>query len=87
MSLITFDPAKSSANAALRGLPFSLVKELDWSTAIMLEDTRHDYGEQRFRVFGYIGSRLYAAVITPRTGSIHVISLRKANRREQQRYG
>lgn len=54
---------------------------------MMLEDTRHDYGEQRFRVFGYIGSRLHAVVITPRAGSIHVISLRKANRREQQRYG
>jgi len=87
MSLVTFDPAKSSANAALRGLPFSRVEDLDWSTAIMLEDTRCDYGEQRFRVFGYIGSRLHAVVITPRAGRIHVISLRKANRREQQRYG
>ena len=87
MSLITFDPVKSSANATLRGLPFSRVEELDWSTAIMREDTRYDYGEQRFRVFGYIGSRLHAVVITPRAGSIHVISLRKANRREQQRYG
>ena len=53
----------------------------------MLEDTRYDYGEQRLRVFGYIGSRLHAVVTTPRAGSIHVISLRKANRREQQRYG
>ena len=54
---------------------------------MMLEDTHHDYGEQGFRVFSYIGSRLHAVVITPRAGSIHVISLRKANRREQQRYG
>jgi uncharacterized DUF497 family protein len=52
-----------------------------------IEDTRKDYGEKRFRVFGYIGDRLYVAVITPRNEIEHVISLRKANTREVKEYG
>lgn len=30
--------------------------------------------------------RLHAMVFTPRAGKVHVISLRKANRREMRRY-
>ena len=33
-----------------------------------------------------IGPRLHALVYTPREGSMHIISLRKANRREVRRY-
>jgi uncharacterized DUF497 family protein len=35
---IEFDPAKSEKNARLRGLPFHLVEEFDWETAIFWED-------------------------------------------------
>lgn len=84
---ITYDPAKNAANVALRGLSFDQVAELDWSSAVILEDTRMAYGERRYRVFGYIGERLYAVVFTPRRTAVHVISFRKANRREVNRYG
>lgn len=84
---ITFDPAKNAANIRERGLPFSLVKdEFDWSTAQVIVDKRRDYGERRYRALGFIGSRLYAVVYTPRATGMHVISLRKANRREVRRY-
>ena len=84
---ITYDPAKNAANIERRALPFDLVAELDWSTAVIVEDRRRDYGERRYRVFGYIGDRLYAAVFTPRSDVIHVISLRKANNREVKHHG
>lgn len=84
---ITFDPAKSEANARRRGLPFSLVKDdFDWATARVIEDTRKDYGERRFRALGFIGIRLHAVVYTPRAAAVHIISLRKANRREERHY-
>ena len=54
---------------------------------MIVEDTRRDYGEPRYRVFGYIGDRLYAAVFTPRGDGLHVMSLRKANNREVKRHG
>lgn len=84
---ITFDPAKNADNIRERGLPFSLVKdEFDWASARVIEDKRKDYGERRFRALGFIGARLHAVVYTPRATMMHVISLRKANRREERRY-
>ena len=84
---ITYDPAKCDANLESRGLSFDLAEELDWASAVIEEDTRKNYGERRFRVFGYIEERLYALVFTPRGEAVHVISFRKANDREVKRYG
>jgi hypothetical protein len=84
---ITYDPAKYAANLRDRGLSFDQVAELDWASAVILEDTRQDYGERRFRVFGYLGERLHVLVFTPRGDAVHVISFRKANGREMKRYG
>ena len=83
---ISFDPGKSQRNELERGLPFSLVEQLDWSTAWMVEDVRQNYGERRYLVLGMIGERLHAMVFTPREGRVHVISLRKANQREVKQY-
>lgn len=83
---ISFDPAKNERNVLERGLPFSLMAQFEWASALIEEDTREDYGEQRWRVLGFIGDRLHAAVFTPREQKVHVISLRKANSREVKRY-
>ena len=83
----TFDPEKSARNIAERGLPFDLVERFEWETARVVEDTRRDYGETRLQVLALMDGRLYAAVVTPRGEDLRVISLRKANRREVERYG
>lgn len=83
---ITYDPAKCERNIAERGLSFDLARDFDWPTALVLEDQRHDYGERRFQALGFIGERLHMLVFTPRTGVVHVISLRKANKREVSGY-
>lgn len=83
---ITFDPAKNERNIEDRGLPFALVEQLDWATALIEEDTRKAYGERRFFALGLISDRLHAVVFTPRAGKPHVISLRKANSREVKRH-
>lgn len=83
---ITYDPAKCERNTADRGLSFELVRAFDWSAALVLEDQRQDYGERRFQALGFIGDRLYMLVFTPRPGAVHVISLRKANKREVTGY-
>lgn len=84
---ISFDKAKNDRNITLRGLSFEMVADLDWDNAVIREDSRKVYGEPRYRVFGYIGDRLHVVVYTPREGSIRVISLRKANRKEVEGYG
>jgi len=63
------------------------VAGLDWDTAIVVEDTRHDYGEPRLRVMARLDGRLHAAVVTPRGEDLRVISFRRANRREVRLYG
>jgi uncharacterized DUF497 family protein len=83
---ITFDPAKNDGNVAERGLSFELVADLEWETAVSVEDTRKDYGERRLRVLTLLDGRLHVAVITQRGDAIHVISFRKANRKEVKWY-
>lgn len=84
--LITFDPTKNARNLAERGIPFRMALRLDWATALVAEDLRKDYGERRFQAVGFIGERLHVVLFTPRPPALHVISLRKANKREEARY-
>ncbi len=83
---ISFDPKKNERNIAERGLSFDLVEEFEWDSALVVEDSRKDYGERRFQALGLIDGRLHALVFTPRAGRVHVISLRKANLREVRHY-
>lgn len=83
---VTFDPAKNDKNILERGLSFKAVAELDWETALVWEDVRRDYGERRMRVLAWLETRLYAVVITYRNEAIHVISFRKANKKEVSAY-
>jgi len=80
------DPDKEDRNLAKRGLSMDLAECLDWTTALIWEDTRKDYGERRYCVLGFIADRLHSVVFTPREGQPRVISLRKANKREVKRY-
>lgn len=83
---IEFDPDKNAWSIELRGISFEEAARFEWSSAVVIPDMRQDYGEPRYRAFGFIGNRLHALVFTPRDGVIRVISLRKANRREVHRY-
>lgn len=47
---------------------------------------RMDYGETRIIGLAYVGLRLHCVVFTDRGDERRVISLRKANRREVNRY-
>ena len=86
MSLFDFDPEKSARNERERGITFERIADMDFETAIAIEDTRKDYGERRLRMLGTIDGKLHAAVITPRGETIRVISLRRANKREEHAY-
>ena len=70
----------------MRGLPFDLATGFDWSTALVVADDRQPYPEGRFQAMGMIGEHLHMLVFTPRLQAIHVISLRRANRHERNRY-
>ena len=83
---ISFDAAKDARNIATRGISFEQAIAFEWDTALIVADTRKDYGERRYQAVGLIADRLHVLVFTPRSGKTHVISLRKANKREVKRY-
>lgn len=83
---ISFDPLKSERNARGRGLPFELVNEFDFDTAVVRADVRFDYPEPRFIATGLIGARVHVVCYTPTVEGIRIISFRKANDREVARY-
>ena len=79
-----WDQAKAEANAAMHGVRFEETAGLDWDAAQTIKHVRG--GETRFRTFAPIGPRLYCLVWTQRGARVRVISFRKANNREIQRY-
>lgn len=81
MLRLSFDPAKNERNIAERGIPFTMLEQFDWETAFVWEDRSKDHGEQRFSALGLIAGRVHGVTFTVRGGTVHVISLRKANRR------
>jgi len=83
---ITFDPAKDKSNIAKHEISLALASELEWESAVTWPDTRKNDGESRVAGIGYIGLRLYAMVFVDRADDRRIISLRKANRREVERY-
>ena len=54
---------------------------------LTVEDDRQDYGEVRFITIGFLDSRMVILVWTPRDDAYRIISMRKANEREQAIYG
>ncbi|HEX7386128.1 MAG TPA: BrnT family toxin [Castellaniella sp.] len=83
---ITFDLEKDASNQAKHGVSLAVGANLEWEGAVIWPDLRRDYGEQRMAAIGYIGQRLYYAVFVDRDGGRRMISLRKANHREERRY-
>jgi uncharacterized protein len=83
---IRYDPAKRNRTLAERGLDFEDAPAVFAGTTVTLEDDRRDYGETRYQTFGLLNGRLVALVWTPRGTARHVISMRKANDREQERF-
>ena len=81
-----WDPAKAEANFAKHGVRFERIYDFDWDSAIEREDDREDYGEVRMVSLGLIGRRLYVLIYTPRGDAIRVVSLRRANKREERAY-
>ncbi len=84
---IEFDASKDAANQRKHaGVALALANELEWDTLQCKQDTRHNYGEPRMAGYAFTGQRLYGVVFVDRGDVRRVISLRKANQREVNRY-
>ena len=84
---ITYDPAKRAATLSERGLDFEEAAEIFAGVVIDIPDERFEYGEARVLTVGHLRGRMVVVVWTARGDARHVISMRKANAREQARFG
>jgi len=81
---VEFDPSKDKENVAKHGI--SLGRAADMDLKVVRPDERKDYGEVRYRGFGLIDGKAYSLAFTIRSGSVRPISLRRAHRKEFERY-
>lgn len=84
--MISFDPAKRLRTLELRGLDCLDAQSVFAGPTIELPDCRRDYGEVRIICIGRLRGRFLIVVYTGRNGIRHIISMRKANDREQRRF-
>jgi uncharacterized DUF497 family protein len=86
MIKISYDPGKREATLARRRIDFEEAPGIfDGPTYDEIDD-RFDYCEKRIRTMGYWDERMVVLIWTPRGETRHIISMRKANDREQARY-
>jgi hypothetical protein len=83
---IGYDRGKRDRTLAERELDFEDAAQIFAGTTVDFIDDRRDYGEERWITFGRLKGRLVALVWTPRGEARHIISMRKANDREQEKY-
>lgn len=83
---ITFDAVKREKTLRECGLDFARARVVFDGLAITLPDQRQDYGEPRFITAGWLDERLVVLVWTPRGRARRIISMRKANEREIDKY-
>ena len=83
---ISFDPVKREKTLRERGLDFMDAPGVFADTTVDQDDDRFDYGERRQVSIGYLRGRMVVIVWTLRGSVYHIISMRKANKREQAEY-
>ncbi len=79
-----FDPAKEAKNRNKHHISLERWVDIDLKTTYV--DDRQDYGEVRYRGYGYIDGLAYCLVFTVRNGEVRPISLRRAHAKEMRRY-
>ncbi len=83
---IEFDAAKRQATLAARGLDFADAPLVFAGRHFTAPDVREGYAEERHITVGLLHGRMVVMVWTPRGEARRIISMRKANEREQAKF-
>ena len=84
---IEFGGDKRDLTHKHRRLDMARAAEVFAGTTLTVKDDRAEYGEDRYISIGHLDGRMVVLVWTPRGAARRIISLRKANAREQKIYG
>lgn len=83
---IGFDPAKRKRNLAKHGLDLADAEEVLERFCLELLDDREDYGEARWVSIGLLRGAAVVCVWAERGDERRIISLRKADKDEEEDY-
>jgi uncharacterized DUF497 family protein len=81
-----WDKAKNRSNFAKHGLDFEDAEQVLTGPCVTFEDSRFNYGEERLITLGLLAGRVVIIAHAQRGEATRIISMRKANRREQKIY-
>jgi uncharacterized DUF497 family protein len=81
-----WDENKDEDNQEKHGISFREAAEIFRGFIVKSEDTRRDYGEQRFIALGEYDREVIRVVFTERGDYIRIISAWKTNRNDRKRY-
>ena len=81
-----WDEEKCRANIEKHGLSFDDSWQVLAGDTITILDERYDYGEDRLITLGRLAGRVVVVVHVSRGENTRIISMRKANAREQEIY-
>ena len=83
---ISFDPAKRAETLRKRRIDFLDAENVFAGLTYTIPDQRFPYPENRFITVGLLSGGMVIVVWTPTEDGRRIISMRKANDREQARY-
>jgi uncharacterized DUF497 family protein len=81
-----WDTAKARANLAKHGVAFRDAARIFDGPIVQFPDRRQDYGEDRFLAVGRVGAACLVVAFTRRSGTVRLISARKASKHERELY-
>ncbi len=85
--LFEWDKNKNASNQRKHGVSFTEAKAtLSDPKRVTKQDTRSDYGEDRFNTVGKSGDKLLNVTHTPRGEKTRIISARRAGKKEKKWY-
>lgn len=83
---VEYDEGKRSRTLIERELDMADAGQVFDGEHLTAADTRKDYGEERFSTVGFLDGRMVFVIWTQREDAVRVISMRKANEREQRHF-
>ncbi len=83
---LSWDESKRADTLSTRGLGFSDVASVFAGPTLEFDDIRKDFGERRIVCVGFLRGRMVVTVYVQRGAGRRIVSMRKANDREQKIY-
>lgn len=84
--MFVWDEAKRRLNLRKHGIDFADTEKIFRGVTFTAEDTREDYGEQRFLTLGLLEDQVVSVAHTEQGEEIRIISIRKATKHEARFY-